>query len=139
MTRRIKIMFCLLTAACLALFAAACGTFADSDYLSEGTEISTEYNSENEQTSENEQNSDSETVTGDNSGTESKDSSSEDIGEWTPVMPGKNNTNLAKTPLFPCFLANAPLKYGKYVCTRLYQKSSKIPVFWLQASLTTCF
>lgn len=83
MTRRIKIMFCLLTAACLALFAAACGTFADSDYLSEGTEISTEYNSENEQTSE------SETVTGDNSGGESKDSSSEDIGEWTPIIPGK--------------------------------------------------
>lgn len=90
MMRRIKIMFCLLTAACLALFAAACGTFADSDYLSEGTEISTEYNSENEQTSE------SETVTGDNSGTESKDSSSEDIGEWTPVIPGKKNINGGK-------------------------------------------
>ena len=26
-------------------------------------------------------------------------------------MPDKNNTNLAKTPLFPCFLANSRLKY----------------------------
>ena len=129
------------TTVLMVLIAAICAIFSGcmnggdglSDGISDGTEISTEYNSENEQTSE------SETVTGDNSGGESKDSSSEDIGEWTPVMPGKNNTNLAKTPLFPCFLANAPLKYGKYVCTRLYQKSSKIPAFWLQASLTTCF
>ena len=129
------------TTVLMVLIAAICAIFSGcmnggddlSDGISDGTEISTEYNSENEQTSE------SETVTGDNSGDESKDSSSEDIGEWTPVMPGKNNTNLAKTPLFPCFLASAPLKYGKYVCTRLYQKSSKIPVFWLQASLTTCF
>ena len=37
-------------------------------------------------------------------------------------MPDKNNTNLAKTPLFPCFLANSRLKYVQYVCTRLYQK-----------------
>ena len=26
-------------------------------------------------------------------------------------MPGKNKTNLAKTPLFPCFPANSRLKY----------------------------
>ena len=124
----------ILIAALSAIFSGCMGGEDDfSDGISDGTEISTEYNSESEQKSE------SETVTGDNSGTESKDSSSEDIGEWTPVMPGKNNTNLAKTPLFPCFLANAPLKYGKYVCTRLYQKSSKISAFWLQASLTTCF
>ena len=51
-------------------------------------------------------------------------------------MPNKNNTNLAKTPQFPCFSANVPLKYVKYICTRLYQKSSKISAFWLQASLT---
>ena len=31
-------------------------------------------------------------------------------------MPDKINTNLAKTPLFPRFLANSRLKYGKYVC-----------------------
>ena len=31
-------------------------------------------------------------------------------------MPDKNNTNLAKTLLFPRFLANSRLKYGKYVC-----------------------
>ena len=54
-------------------------------------------------------------------------------------MPDKNNTNLAKTPLFPCFSANAPLKYVQYICTRLYQKSSKISAFWLQASLTAYF
>ncbi|MDY2880565.1 MAG: DUF559 domain-containing protein [Candidatus Borkfalkiaceae bacterium] len=50
------------------------------------------------------------------------------------VMPDKINTNLAKTPLFPRFLAKSRLKYGKYVCTRLYQKSSKISAFWLRAS-----
>ena len=54
-------------------------------------------------------------------------------------MPAKNNTNLAKTPLFPRFSANAPLKYVQYVCTRLYQKSSKISAFWLRASLTAYF
>ena len=132
---RLKASVLIILIAALSAIFSGCMNGGDdfSDRISDGTEISTEYNSENEQTSE------SETVTGDNSGGESKDSSSEDIGEWTPVMPGKNNTNLAKTPLFPCFLANAPLKYGKYVCTRLYQKSSKISAFWLQASLTTCF
>ena len=55
------------------------------------------------------------------------------------TMPDKNNTNLAKTPLFPCFSANAPLKYVQYICTRLYQKSSKISAFWLRASLTAYF
>ena len=55
------------------------------------------------------------------------------------AMPGKSNTNLAKTPLFLRFLANSRLKYGKYVCTRLYQKSSKISAFWLRASLTADF
>ena len=55
------------------------------------------------------------------------------------AMPGKSNTNLAKTPLFLRFLANSRLKYGKYVCTRLYQKSSKISVFWLRASLAADF
>ena len=54
-------------------------------------------------------------------------------------MPGKNDTNLAKTPLFPRFLANSRLKYVQYVCARLYQKSSKISVFWLRASLTAYF
>ena len=48
-------------------------------------------------------------------------------------MPDKNNTDLAKTPLFPCFLANSRLKYVKYICIRLYQKSSKISAFWLIA------
>lgn len=41
-------------------------------------------------------------------------------------MPDKNKTNLAKTPQFPRFLPNSRLKYGKYVCVRLCQKSSKI-------------
>jgi len=54
-------------------------------------------------------------------------------------MPDENNTNLAKTPLFPCFLANSRLKYVKYICARLYQKSSKISMFWLQVSLTAYF
>ena len=75
----------------MVLIAAICAIFSGcmnggddfSDRISDGTKISTEYNSENEQTSENE------TVTGDDSGGESKDSSSEDIGEWTPVIPGK--------------------------------------------------
>ena len=41
-------------------------------------------------------------------------------------MPAKNKTNLAKTPPFSRFLSNSRLKYVWYVCTRLYQKSSKI-------------
>lgn len=77
------VLMVLIVAIC-AIFSGCMGGEDDfSDGISDGTEISTEYNSENEQTSE------SETVTGDNSGTESKDSSSEDIGEWTPVIPGK--------------------------------------------------
>lgn len=79
------------TTVLMVLIAAICAIFSGcmnggddfSDGISDRAEISTEYNSENEQTSE------SETVTGDNSGGESKDSSSEDIGEWTPVIPGK--------------------------------------------------
>ena len=55
------------------------------------------------------------------------------------AMPDENNTNLAKTPPFPRFLANSRLKYVQYVCARLYQKSSKISVFWLRASLTAYF
>ena len=47
------------------------------------------------------------------------------------TMPDKNNTNLAKMPQFTRFLSNSRLKYGKYVCVRLCQKSSKIPAFWL--------
>ena len=31
-------------------------------------------------------------------------------------MPDKSDSNLAKTPLFPCFLANSRLKYDEYVC-----------------------
>ena len=54
-------------------------------------------------------------------------------------MPDKNKTNLAKTPQFPRFLSNSRLKYGKYVCVRLCQKSSKISAFWLRASLTARF
>lgn len=54
-------------------------------------------------------------------------------------MPDKNKTNLAKTPQFPRFLPNSRLKYGKYVCVRLCQKSSKISAFWLRASLTARF
>ena len=54
-------------------------------------------------------------------------------------MPDKNKTNLAKTPLFSRFLSNSRLKYVWYVCTRLYQKSSKISAFWLLASLTADF
>jgi hypothetical protein len=54
-------------------------------------------------------------------------------------MPAKNKTNLAKTPLFSRFLSNSRLKYVWYVCTRLYQKSSKISAFWLLASLTADF
>ena len=55
------------------------------------------------------------------------------------VMPAKNKTNLAKTPLFSRFLSNSRLKYVWYVCARLYQKSSKISTFWLLASLTEDF
>ena len=54
-------------------------------------------------------------------------------------MPAKNKTNLAKTPLFSRFLSNSRLKYVRYVCARLYQKSSKISTFWLLASLTADF
>ena len=54
-------------------------------------------------------------------------------------MPDKNKTNLAKTPQFPRFLSYSRLKYGKYVCVRLCQKSSKISAFWLQASPTASF
>ena len=54
-------------------------------------------------------------------------------------MPDKNKTNLAKTPQFPRFLPNSRLKYGKYVCVRLCQKSLKISAFWLRASLTARF
>ena len=54
-------------------------------------------------------------------------------------MPDKNKTNLAKTPPFSRFLSNSRLKYVWYVCTRLYQKSSKISTFWLLASLTADF
>ena len=46
------------------------------------------------------------------------------------IMPDKNNTNLAKTPLFPRFSANSRLKYVQYVCASLYQKSSEISTFW---------
>ena len=55
------------------------------------------------------------------------------------MMPDKNKTSLAKTPLFSRFLSNSRLKYVWYVCTRLYQKSSKISAFWLLASLTADF
>ncbi len=54
-------------------------------------------------------------------------------------MPDKNNTNPAKTPQFPLLLTNTHLKYGKYVGVRLCQKSSKISVFWLLASLAARF
>ena len=54
-------------------------------------------------------------------------------------MPAKNKTNLAKTPQFPCFLSNSRLKYGKYVCVRLCQKSSKISAFWSLARLAASF
>jgi len=54
-------------------------------------------------------------------------------------MPAKNKTNLAKTPPFSRFLSNSRLKYVWYICTRLYQKSSKISTFWLLASLTADF
>ena len=54
-------------------------------------------------------------------------------------MSAKNKTNLAKTPQFPRFLPNTHLKYGKYVGVRLCQKSSKISVFWLLASLAARF
>ena len=39
------------------------------------------------------------------------------------TMPDKNNTNLAKTLLFPCFLANSRLKY---VIVRLHLPLPKI-------------
>jgi len=58
---------------------------------------------------------------------------------FSRLMPAKNKTNLAKTPLFSRFLSNSRLKYVWYVCTRLYQKSSKISAFWLPASLTADF
>ena len=61
------------------------------------------------------------------------------ISDIIPSMPAKNKTNLAKTPLFSRFLSNSRLKYVWYVCTRLYQKSSKISTFWLLASLTADF
>ena len=61
------------------------------------------------------------------------------VAENLPLMPAKNKTNLAKTPLFSRFLSNSRLKYVRYVCTRLYQKSSKISTFWLLASLTADF
>ena len=61
------------------------------------------------------------------------------VAENLPPMPAKNKTNLAKTPLFSRFLSNSRLKYVWYVCTRLYQKSSKISAFWLLASLTADF
>ena len=41
-------------------------------------------------------------------------------------LPVKDKTILAKTPQFSRFLPNSRLKYGKYVCVRLCQKSSKI-------------
>ena len=61
------------------------------------------------------------------------------VAENLPPMPAQNKTNHAKTPLFSRFLSNSRLKYVWYVCTRLYQKSSKISAFWLLASLTADF
>ena len=55
------------------------------------------------------------------------------------IIPAKNNTNPAKTPLFPRLLSNSRLKYGKYICVRLRQNSSKITTFWSLASLTAKF
>ena len=54
-------------------------------------------------------------------------------------MPDKNNTNLAKTPLFMRFFANSRMVYIQYYRPRLCNKSSKISAFLLQASLTACF
>ena len=62
-----------------------------------------------------------------------------ELTEFLTRMPAKNKTNLAKTPPFSRFLSNSRLKYVWYVCTRLYQKSSKISTFWLLASLTADF
>ena len=58
---------------------------------------------------------------------------------YAATMPDKIKTNLAKTPQFSHFLPNSRLKYGKYVCVRLCQKSSKISAFWSVASLTVSF
>ena len=55
------------------------------------------------------------------------------------TMPDKNNTNLAKTPLFTRFFANSRTMYVRYYRSRLCNKSSKISAFLLQASLTACF
>ena len=54
------------------------------------------------------------------------------------VMPDKNNTNLAKTPLFMRFFANSRMVYVQYYRPRLCNKSSKISAFLLHASLTAC-
>ncbi|MDY3725217.1 MAG: DUF4417 domain-containing protein [Candidatus Borkfalkiaceae bacterium] len=54
-------------------------------------------------------------------------------------MPDKNNTNLAKTPLFTRFFANSRTVYIQYYRPRLCNKSSKISAFLLLASLTACF
>ena len=53
-------------------------------------------------------------------------------------MPDKNNTNLAKTPLFMRLFANSRMVYIQYYRPRLCNKSSKISAFLLQASLTAC-
>ena len=55
------------------------------------------------------------------------------------TMPDKNNTNLAKTPLFTRFFANSRTVYIQYYRPRLCNKSSKISAFLLHASLTACF
>ena len=49
-------------------------------------------------------------------------------------LPVKDKTILAKTPQFSRFLPNSRLKYGKYVCVRLCQKSSKT-----RRQTTICF
>ena len=54
-------------------------------------------------------------------------------------MPDKNNTTLAKTPLFTRFFANSRTVYIQYYRPRLCNKSSKISAFLLHASLTACF
>ena len=62
-----------------------------------------------------------------------------EFGVSKRTMPDKNNTNLAKTPLFMRFFANSRMVYIQYYRPRLCNKSSKISAFLLHASLTSCF
>ena len=62
-----------------------------------------------------------------------------EFGVSKRTMPDKNNTNLAKTPLFMRFFANSRTVYVQYYRPRLCNKSSKISAYLLHASLTACF